>query len=271
MNQEYQNQSFGSFTPKPTQEYLPRKLMSVGELLSKSWEVYKSRFWSIVGLMGVLLLFRLLFLIIGLIGGVGLGMGAIFLLGAGAKTTLGGWLGFIIIFLFLLLVGVFLQTWITASLIYLIKEREQKIGIKKSLRKGWSVLLSFIWIGFLVGLCVFGGFLLLIIPGIIFTVWFAFSEYVLIDEGIKGSKALSRSKELVKGFFGGVLWRLFVIAGIGIIVGFLQELIGDTASKIIGLIDLFFLVPFTTIYSLLLYENLKRIRTSPSLSNLGTT
>jgi len=199
-------------------------------------------------------------------------MGTIFLLGTGTKTTSGEWLGFIIIFLFLLLVGVFLQTWITASLIYLIKEREQKIGIKKSLKKGWSVLLSFIWIGFLVGLCVFGGSLLFIIPGIIFTVWFAFSEYVLIDKGIKGSKALSRSKELVKGFFGGVLWRLFVIAAIGIIVGFLQESIEQTAvNVIIGLITTFFLTPFATIYSFLLYENLKRIKTSPESPNAETS
>jgi len=262
MNQEYQNQSFGSFMPQSTQEYAPKKLMSVEELLSKSWEVYKSRFWSIVGLMGVSLL--LSFLIIGLISGIGVGTGTIFLLETGTKTTPEGWPAFIIIFLFLLLVGTFLQSWINASLIYLIKERGQKIGIKKSLKKGWSVLLSFIWIGFLVGLCVFGGSLLFIIPGIIFAVWFAFSEYVLIDEGIKGSKALSRSKELVKGFFEGVLWRLFIIAAIGIIAGFLQESVEEQTalSIIIALITIFFLNPFSTIYSFLLYENLKRIKTS---------
>lgn len=264
MNQESQNQSFGSFMPQSTQEYAPKKLMSVEELLSKSWEVYKSRFWSIVGLMGVFLLFRLLFLIIGLISGTGVGIGTIFLSGTEIKTTPEGWPGFIIIFLFLLLIGIFLQSWINASLIYLIKERGQKIGIKKSLKKGWSVLLSFIWIGFLVGLRVFGGSLLFIIPGIIFAVWFAFSEYVLIDEGIKGSKALSRSKELVKGFFGEVLWRLFIIAAIGIIAGFLQESVEEQTalSIIIALITIFFLNPFSTIYSFLLYKNLKRIKTS---------
>ena len=278
MEQEYQNQPFGSFTPQPTtQEYPSRKLMSVEELISKSWEVYKSRFWSIVGLMGILLLIRLLFIIIGLIGGFSLGIGISFLLGTGTKTIsetiLGGWLGLIIIFLFLVLLGAFFNTWMTASLIYLIKERENKIGIKQSLRKGWSVILSFIWIGFLVGLCVFGGSLLFIIPGIIFAVWFAFSEYILIDKGIKGSKALSKSKELVQGFFGGVLWRLFIIAAIGMLVGFLQESVEEqmAVSIIIGLITTFFLTPFATIYSFLLYENLKRIKTSLESSNAETS
>jgi len=57
------------------------------------------------------------------------------------------------------------------------------------------------------------------------------------------------------------------------LVGFLQESVEEqmAVSIIIGLITTFFLTPFATIYSFLLYENLKRIKTSPNLSNLETT
>jgi len=70
---------------------------------------------------------------------------------------------------------------------------------------------SWIWLVLLSGLVVMGGWLLFIIPGIIAAVYIAFSQYVFVDEGTKGLAALQRSRQLVYGKFGAVLWRLFVM------------------------------------------------------------
>lgn len=74
-----------------------------------------------------------------------------------------------------------------------------------------SNFFSWIWLVLLSGLVVMGGWLLLIIPGIIAAVYIAFSQYVFVDEGVKGLAALQRSRQLVYGKFGSVLWRLFVM------------------------------------------------------------
>lgn len=73
-----------------------------------------------------------------------------------------------------------------------------------ALKKIWPVLL----VASLTALAALGGFLLLIIPGIIFSIWYAFSYYEVVLGDVRGLEALKKSKELVKGRFWAVLWRL---------------------------------------------------------------
>ncbi len=49
------------------------------------------------------------------------------------------------------------------------------------------------------GIRIFLGLLLLAVPGIIFWIWYAFVEQVVIVEGVSSAEALRRSKELSKG------------------------------------------------------------------------
>ena len=111
--------------------------------------------------------------------------------------------------------------------------------------KAWKFLL----IGILKGAILLIGFLLLIIPGIIFSVWFAFSgmEIVLNKTGVKES--LSKSKALVIGRFWPVLGKLFVI---GIFVTVLQIIftilpygIGNLMSPVFGIL---FLLPIYLLF-----------------------
>ena len=105
---------------------------------------------------------------------------------------------------------------------------------------------------FLSGLAVLGGFILFIIPGIIFAIWFCMSQYVFISEGIVGKKVLSRSKQLVSGNWWGVLGRSF-IAGLIMMVIFWVPFIGSIVNS-------FFTAPFFVIYVYLMYEDLKRLK-----------
>ena len=102
--------------------------------------------------------------------------------------------------------------WISVAMIQTIKECYE--GKKpKVLRVTTSNSIKLVWPMFVVsiiaGLIIFGGMLLLVIPGTIFSVWYAFSVYTVIFDNKKNMAALTASKDLVTGKWWGVLWRLF--------------------------------------------------------------
>lgn len=71
----------------------------------------------------------------------------------------------------------------------------------------WGIFLVLL----LTGLAVFGGLLLLIIPGIIFGTWFALSPQVRILSDIRGRKALKESRRIVKPIFWETLLLIAII------------------------------------------------------------
>ncbi|MBL7154965.1 MAG: hypothetical protein ISS88_00455 [Candidatus Portnoybacteria bacterium] len=144
----------------------------------------------------------------------------------------------------------------TASLISAVKEVPQEWKIRDVLKKGWSKYLSFLLVALLTGLVVGLGFLLLIIPGVIFAIWFVFSTYTVICEDKKGFKALSRSKELVKGCWWPTAKRVFALIIITIPLSMGAQFIpylGQFAYVIL-------FTPFSIIYNYLIYQNLKEIK-----------
>ena len=79
-------------------------------------------------------------------------------------------------------------------------------------------ILSYWWIAILSFILILGGFFLFIIPGIIFSVWFTFVYFILVNEGVKGFQAILRSKEYVKGYWFSVLLRTFFTSLLGIVM-----------------------------------------------------
>jgi hypothetical protein len=96
-----------------------------------------------------------------------------------------------------------------------------------SLKHGLSRLLPLIGTSILMGLAIMGGFILLIIPGILFALWFALSTHVVVIERLSGAKALGRSKELVRPHLGTMivlgLLLLGVSFGLGMVAGFIPQ------------------------------------------------
>jgi hypothetical protein len=72
----------------------------------------------------------------------------------------------------------------------------------------WRRAPSLLWVGLLVAVLQAFGLLLLVIPGIIFTVWFAFAETEVILTGAGVFSAMEQSRERVRGQFFPVLWRM---------------------------------------------------------------
>lgn len=135
------------------------------------------------------------------------------------------------------------------------------VQIAEAYQTALEKFLSYLWISILTGVIVFVGFVLFIIPGIIFAVWLAFSVFVLLVEGKGGVAALKQSKEYVTGkwmaVFGRILALLAVSIILGIIVGIVGSIGGEMGEVALSYILNFFLVPFSIAYMYLMYQDLK--------------
>jgi uncharacterized membrane protein len=93
-----------------------------------------------------------------------------------------------------------------------------KIGLRLSAAPGETAEVSDVWSGYpfflnylvgsiLYGLIVLAGFILLIVPGIIWGIKYSFFGYLIIDRGMGPVEALKRSGEITKGY----KWDLFLL------------------------------------------------------------
>lgn len=118
------------------------------------------------------------------------------------------------------------------------------VGMQKYWKFGLLLTILFFVTGF--------GFVLFVIPGIIFLVWFSFSNFVFIEKQVGVKEAMLKSKELVKGKFWKILGRLFVFGVFSILVEMVFSLVpygvGTILTTIFGAL---FVLP-----SYLLYQEL---------------
>lgn len=126
-------------------------------------------------------------------------------------------------------------------------------------------LFAFLVLSVLVGVATGIGFLLLIIPGIILSVWFLFSQFVFVLEGKRSIAAMKASREYVRGKWWQVFYRLVVLLLVMLVVylpaAWLVTLLvpGEGTlvhDVLIGAFNLV-LVPFSLLYFYLLYTDLK--------------
>jgi hypothetical protein len=140
------------------------------------------------------------------------------------------------------------------------------VDIDASYKWGFARFGSVLLISILVGLAVFGGFLLLIIPGIIFLVMFSVSIPALVVENLRGTDAMSRSWNLVKGNFWHALGLIIVAGIITAVVGGIVGAIGGAISDnwfvvwIFQAIAQIITAPFTALVTVLLYLDLRARR-----------
>ena len=130
---------------------------------------------------------------------------------------------------------------------------------------------------FLQGLIVLGGTLLLIVPGILFWVWYSLAQVAAGLDDKRPIESLTLSRALVQGRFFAALWRLLagpVVIGLlyaflsGAILLILAHLFGVDVNVIFSdapplwaelvqsIVDIFF-IPLFLIYTVLLYQDLK--------------
>ena len=134
------------------------------------------------------------------------------------------------------------------------------VDIEASYRWGLARFGSVLLVALLVGIVVAVGFLLLIIPGFIFLVFLSVSEPALIVENRRGTEAMARSWNLVRGHFWHALVVILVAAIItGVIGGILSAIGGDNwfVAWIFTAIAQIITAPFTALVTVLLYLDLR--------------
>jgi hypothetical protein len=232
-----------------------KTFISVSDLFSKSFDLYKKKAITII----LLLLFNFLIL------AAFIPLGIIFAIVA---WLTGGFTGSGIVFGLALTIAIFIlaaigiaaaiiiSLWSGLAMMFVLKEGSSNIGAKDALRLAWPKIASYFWVSILVGLVNLAGFILLIIPGVIFSIWFGFSLWAFASEGLKGKKALARSKQLVSGNWWGVFGRFLLF-------GILAAIVSSIPS--VGqIINFIFVTPFSIIYGYLMYESLKELRVQPA-------
>ena len=113
----------------------------------------------------------------------------------------------------------------------LIKNNYQGIG-KDAYRQAKSLAPTLFVLKLLITALIFLWSLLLIIPGIIFYVYYSLASYVLYFEGLKGKAALRRSQELVKGYWWKVVWYSLGIILMASFIPLVLQVISDIVTNI---------------------------------------
>lgn len=117
----------------------------------------------------------------------------------------------------LLFFGLLIFSLIISILVYiatfeLAKNQSAALGIWTRVwdarKKFWGLL----WVMILATLATLVGYVVFIIPGIVIGIWLTQSTIVFIYEGTRGTAALKRSRELVRGFWWTVFARMLVFA-----------------------------------------------------------
>jgi len=201
-------------------------LISAGDIIKSSWELFAKNWRKLFVYMALLLLPSV---VLSILGVVSLYMSA-YVPSSTISTSI-----------IIALVGaasVVFTLWTAIAFAKVLYNclKNQAVGEWKSVYSSSSGLIwPIIYTSFLVSLIVMGGTLLFIIPGIIFMIWYSFSFYTVVFEGKTWMQALTASKSLVAGRWWSILWRLFLP---GFVFGLLAGVAATLCSYLIELIPL---------------------------------
>lgn len=204
--------------------------ISIKESLKFGWEITKSNFWFLVGVLAVS--FAINFAVSGLQDL------AIFL----TKHSL---FLFALVFILLFLVSIVVQLVLNLGLIKIALNFVDMVKSDfKVLFSQYRLIGKYFAASALYGLIVLGGLILLIVPGIIWAIKYQFFQYFLMDKnaGIKESLRLSAKATQ------GVKWQLFLF----VLSLILLNILGALAL----LVGLFVTIPMTMIAVAYIYRKL---------------
>lgn len=206
-------------------------------MLGKSWKSYKSRFWELT------LAIFLPTVIVALVGN--------------PRGTSQGFL--------VALAALIISALVNLGILYAVVENTP---VLKSIKKAWRNIWGYWWIMILSGLIVMGGAIFLLVPGIIFAVWFMMAQYIFVLENKRGLDALLRSKEYVQGhgwdIFGKIMYFILIslIILIAAAIGgtLLALLLGAQSTNTVMALALGILTVLGMYYYFAIFEELRRLK-----------
>lgn len=174
-------------------------LLSALQLLSKSLDLYRTHLTRYLSYSALLVTPTILLSIAGTSFGVLIVM---------TQNVFTGITIFIIFAIIMSLLGFI----VSLALIRAIADdytSKKSVPVMKTITQVLPMLIPAILVSIITSLAICAGIILLIIPGIIFVIWFTFSIHALILDDKHNIDALKYSKSLVSGRWFAVLWRLF--------------------------------------------------------------
>lgn len=146
--------------------------------------------------------------------------------------------GLVLILIVITVVGLIVMNILSQiALIYAAISRDRRVGVGEAYSFATGKLFPYLWVVILLAIIIGGGMNFFIVPGILFAIWFAFANFVVVGEDSRGMSALLRSREYVRGKGWAVLWRfiafiiILIIAGLIIFVGI--YLVGGVITSLI--------------------------------------
>ncbi|MBI5694516.1 MAG: zinc-ribbon domain-containing protein [Nitrospirae bacterium] len=218
--------------PAPKAKGTGGGLSGISEMFDSAWDIYKER------AVTLLVLTLLMTLVPALVIAAGAGAAA---LAASLSLAVAG-----VVALLGVVAGLAGAFWVFAGVISAIMD--DGLGIKDALDVGRFKLWPMFWVMALSAFMVIGGYLFLIIPGIVFSVWFFLAIFLLMDQDGRGVSALLASREYVRGNGWGVFGRLLLLWGLSTFAGMIP-FVGPLLS--------FLVWPYTIICGYLIYSDLK--------------
>lgn len=145
---------------------------------------------------------------------------------------------------------VFIYIWVIASGIEAVRRvvMGEPLDVRSTLNVGWKKYIKFSILGLAIFLIDTVGFILLIVPGVIFMVWFVFSKFMIIDSEVGIKDALIKSKQLVTGRFFQVLGRILVFGLFSMLIQIIVFLIPYIGVYLLELLGLMFVLPTYLLY-----------------------
>lgn len=258
MDQEQNQTNMSAVAPAPA-----RALTPVRELLDRTFQIFQAniRHLSKLSLLLIVPYVVLASLMLVMTGSTGLGSGS---------SGLAGSIGFILV-----IVMIYLGLVWEAGILLMIKEKNFSYTIKELFDKAKPYVWKMFVVGLITGILVILWSVLLIIPGIIFGIYYALSIYALINEDKTGYSALKRSKQLVKGYWWALLGRIILVQVLYMILVYILSwpagLIEDKNLSAIWSIIIsaaeFIVAPFAMIYISQIYQELADIKGSVPENN----
>lgn len=169
-------------------------MLSIAEIIKLSWNTYASKIKTYLPLAGLIFVFSAV---------NSLASDLI----TGFLPVPFGRIASIILSLLMYLLNFAITVWIIIITARLLDNKKPDFNIKEMFPIYWPALA----ISVLVGLITVGGFLLVLVPGILFTTWYAFSIYLAVLEKKRGVKTLlHESREMSRGRFWPIFGRLIL-------------------------------------------------------------
>lgn len=149
-------------------------------------------------------------------------------------------------------------TWLPIASIFILANKDKQ-SLGELMSQGKRLLVPYFLLSLFAGLLVVGGWVLLILPGIILSLLFVFVSFVFVLEGKRGTEALKRSYQMVKENFWTVFVRVLIIQVVLFIGSYLLESLA-AEHDIFSLVSFVFSVFggwFAQVYMYLLYKQIK--------------